>query len=910
MNKFIAKILIAAMVLTTVITPVEFGFAETEASGENSQQQIETEIDTEQKTQQMENGQAEAAEETVEEEMQFLYLDQQQIEAPGTQNIAVSWEDEIDLVTEMLLIYENSSGQQFELKENERTEKSILFTKEFDESETGTYVIKGIKYFIDDTENYLLLDDLEIAAGFEVVDEVTTEEVKEADELTEKVEDNLAVVETNGEDVDDRAVQAQVISVLEEAKVLKASSTSSKKNIVIVLDPGHGGNDPGATRKLGENKYLYERDINLKIANACRDEFKKYSGVTVYMTRTTNSHNPSIAERVSYAAKKNADLLVSLHINAAVSSSAKGAEVWAPNENYKKTIYKEGQEIAQSIQDELVELGLVDRGVKESYSKDNTLYPDKSLADYYGIIRESKKKGFVGIIVEHAFISNASDRKLLTSDTKIKQLGAADALGIANYYGLSKGVWKTTTDGKKYIYNDGTCAKGYIKIGSYYYYFNSSGIMQKYSQTINGKPYYFKSTGRGAGKGWITFKDGTKKYCLGNGKLATGYKKVGSYYYGFGAKTGKMLKYSQTISGKPYYFKSTGKGAGKGWITFKDGTKKYCLGSGKLATGYKKVGEYYYGFSSKTGKMLKYTQKISGKPYYFKSTGKGAGKGWLKFKSGNKKYCYGKGKLAAGYKKIGKYYYYFNSYGTMQKYSQTVNGKPYYFNGSGKAASKGWIKFKNGTKKYCLGNGKLATGTVKIGTTYYDFSSKGTYLGKTASRKYAIAGSSSVTVNQMVAYYKAMRGNKYPSAYSNTEAATIKKFCQIYYNECKAEGIKAEVAFCQAMKETGWLKFGGDVKISQYNFAGIGATGGGKPGHSFDTVTIGIRAHVQHLKAYANKEKLTKKCVDPRFDLVKRGTAPYVQWLGQKANPNGYGWAPAATYGTDIVKMIITLKTY
>ena len=133
---------------------------------------------------------------------------------------------------------------------------------------------------------------------------------------------------------------------------------------------------------------------------------------------------------------------------------------------------------------------------------------------------------------------------------------------------------------------------------------------------------------------------------------------------------------------------------------------------------------------------------------------------------------------------------------------------------------------------------------------------------------------------------------------------------KIYYNECKAEGIRAEVAFCQAMKETGWLKFGGDVKISQYNFAGIGATGGGKPGHSFDTVTIGIRAHVQHLKAYANEDELVKKCVDPRFKLVKRGAAPYVQWLGQKANPNGYRWAPAATYGTDIVKMIITLKTY
>ena len=106
------------------------------------------------------------------------------------------------------------------------------------------------------------------------------------------------------------------------------------------------------------------------------------------------------------------------------------------------------------------------------------------------------------------------------------------------------------------------------------------------------------------------------------------------------------------------------------------------------------------------------------------------------------------------------------------------------------------------------------------------------------------------------------------------------------------------------MKETGWLQFGGDVKASQYNFAGIGATGGGKPGHSFGSIRTGIRAHVQHLKAYANKEALQNTCVDPRFSYVTRGSAPYVEWLGIKANPYGKGWAPAADYGTSIVKMM------
>ena len=74
---------------------------------------------------------------------------------------------------------------------------------------------------------------------------------------------------------------------------------------------------------------------------------------------------------------------------------------------------------------------------------------------------------------------------------------------------------------------------GYVKVGKYYYFYDSDGVMQKYSQIINGKPYYFKSSGKAADKGWLVFSDGTKKYCQGNGKLATGYKKVGKYYYYF-----------------------------------------------------------------------------------------------------------------------------------------------------------------------------------------------------------------------------------------------------------------------------------------------------------------------------------------------------------------------------------------
>ena len=115
-------------------------------------------------------------------------------------------------------------------------------------------------------------------------------------------------------------------------------------------------------------------------------------------------------------------------------------------------------------------------------------------------------------------------------------------------------------------------------------------------------------------------------------------------------------------------------------------------------------------------------------------------------------------------------------------------------------------------------------------------------------------------------------------------------------------------ANAQAMMETGFLRFGGDVKKEQYNFAGLGATGGGNPGNSFSSIRIGIRAQIQHLKAYACDEELNQDCVDTRFDMVKRCAAPYVEWLGQKENPDGVGWAEGANYGEKLRKLLAELK--
>lgn len=164
-----------------------------------------------------------------------------------------------------------------------------------------------------------------------------------------------------------------------------------------------------------------------------------------------------------------------------------------------------------------------------------------------------------------------------------------------------------------------------------------------------------------------------------------------------------------------------------------------------------------------------------------------------------------------------------------------------------------------------------------------------------------IMGDSSASSALLASSFRATVGeSSYPGeTYSPLGAATIDDFARIVVDEARIEGVRAEVVFFQAMKETGWLRFGGSVKVEQCNFCGLGAINS-NPGASasFKDVREGIRAQVQHLKAYASTAPLVNACVDPRFDLVKRGTAPMLEDLDGK-------WAvPGDGYGASIAKMI------
>ncbi|MCQ4924102.1 N-acetylmuramoyl-L-alanine amidase [Tissierella carlieri] len=164
-----------------------------------------------------------------------------------------------------------------------------------------------------------------------------------------------------------------------------------------------------------------------------------------------------------------------------------------------------------------------------------------------------------------------------------------------------------------------------------------------------------------------------------------------------------------------------------------------------------------------------------------------------------------------------------------------------------------------------------------------------------------IMGTAQATVSQMVSF--AMKGNKEPQLPS----CTLKELAEIFVSEAKAEGVRADVAWAQSLHETGYFKYGGIVKASQNNYAGIGALNGNAEGQAanFPTPIIGVRAQIQHLKAYASKEALVNECVDPRFSLVTRGSAEFVEWLGVADNPNGKGWAYLGRgYGASVISLL------
>lgn len=470
-------------------------------------------------------------------------------------------------------------------------------------------------------------------------------------------------------------------------------------------------------------------------------------------------------------------------------------------------------------------------------------------------------------------------------------------LASALTWRLSAGQWQL-------VDRNGTAQTGWQQEKGQWYYLGADGIMRTGWQLIGGRWYYLELSGAMA-SGWKKVGN-TWFYLEPSGTMILGWKAINGRWYYF-AHSGAMVTGWQDIAGERYYFTANGdmvtgwqqlggrwfhfasSGAqNKGWIL--DRSTWYYLdpADGHMHTGWVKAGQYWY-YLAPSGGMLTGWQLISGTWYYLHGDGHMAS-GWFALGS-TWYYLQSSGALATGWLQLGGTWYYLGSSGAMLTGRYVVEGRESSFSPSG-----AWQGYTTA--------GSLSSGAASSNTG----SSQASSTRGFHSIMSAPAASKQATTAAMVRAYQ-RSGAVYPAAeLGRGGAGSIEAFAALVYEEAVAEGVSPELLFAQTMKETGWLRFGGDVKVTQFNFGGISATGGGAGGASFASVREGLRAQVQHLRAYADPSvtqgKLANPLVDPRFAYVRKGSARYVEHLGIKENPQGVGWAAAQGYGTSLAAMM------
>lgn len=520
---------------------------------------VQTQEESEEEEESEDQSQEDSVIEKNANEINYVFVESPYLETPGTERIAVSYGDGTENVLDASLTVRDDEGQETVWDLNTSAGQVYLFTYDFsDESSTGTYEVVSLNVTDEQGEKTVALSDSGMEACFGVneeydgIEELQPLDSEETDAVEKSAEVGATVAEIDPDNVEQSA--KQIADALEEAeeqtdrsdlsasledgatvngrtasKAVSASAASlmaalgtkiqtvaatkarsGNGNVVVALDPGHDSKHTGAS--YGN---LKEEVLTLKIAQYCKEELEKYSGVTVYMTRTTaacpypnnSSSGGDIGDRVIAASKAGADIFVSFHLNSSPASGANGAEVIIPNSNWKPQVAQEGKELAQAILKELQGVGLNLRP-DEIYSRDTTIgekYPDGSLSDYFSVQIYAKEAGIPGIIVEHAFLTNSGDRAHLDSEADLKELGVADATGIAKYLGLSKDGWNkpaltgvsTTASGTTVSWNAVKGAGGYAvyrRSGSSGWTLIGSSTTTSYvdrSKLTNGTTYYY-----------------------------------------------------------------------------------------------------------------------------------------------------------------------------------------------------------------------------------------------------------------------------------------------------------------------------------------------------------------------------------------------------------------------------------
>lgn len=945
--------------------------------------------------------------------LNYLVLDNAYIAVGGTQNVVANIGNEDLAISGGRLLYHRvSDGAAYEMAATGTDGNGLRFSETFaDESRTGEYALDAIIYEKDGQEYQINLSDAGMDVRFGVNTEVETNpDAEVVDEATTDVDMDVVSFDENGNQTSEDSIADAIATQKAEAAESGISTARYNGNVVVVLDPGHDGTHGGSSA----NGFV-EAQLNLKIAQYCKAELEEYYGVTVYMTRDSAScpngggdNKSCLQRRADIARDMGANLFVSLHNNYSSASSASGAEIWYPNQNYNPWTSQVGGSAASCILEQLTSLGLKGRGTQIRNANEDK-YPDGSAADYYAVIRHCKEYGIPGIIVEHAFMSNSSDAaNFLSNDEGLKKLGVADATGIAQYFGLKKEKpeeYSAVFDAAYYAdrypdlktafgNDDSALLQHFIQYGmaegrqgssqfDVYSYKNLyPDLRAAFGNNLKSYYMHYISSGKSEGRKATGVNTLQKPITTYNG---IDYSAVYDYNYYLKKHSDLAKIYTNDDIGLLAHFVNCGMSEGRQAkdsfdvfsyrnqyqdlrVAFGNNLKSYYMhyisngkAEGRKATGVKSIQNpittyngvdysavYDYNFYIKKYSDLAriYTNDEVGLLAHFVNCGMAEGRqAKADFDVFSYRNQYQDLRLAFG-KDLKSYYFHYMNSGKKERRTAAgvkvlqnpvtiYNGTDYsavydynYYNSKYsdlKSAFKGddidlLAHFvNNGMKEGRQASKKFNVQIYKnnymdlqqafgndLKPYYMHYIQNGKAEGRNAESQiyHSVITKSTTTVNQMVNYYNAKAS--YPAYYGNANVPDIRSFCQVYYDEATAEGVDPALAFTQAMKETGFLKFTGQVKIDQFNFAGMGVTDASTNGDSYQNVREGIRAHVQHLKAYAVKNPtFANPVVDKRysswFAANRSGTAPYIEWLGISENPSGFGWATEKGYGYSIL---------
>lgn len=945
--------------------------------------------------------------------LNYLVLDNAYIAVGGTQNVVANiGNEDLAIGGGRLLYHRVSDGAAYEMAATETDGNGLRFSETFaDESRTGEYALDAIIYEKDAQEYQINLSDAGMDVRFGVNTEVETNpDAEVVDEATTDVDMDVVSFDENGNQTSEDSIADAIATQKAEAAESGISTARYNGNVVVVLDPGHDGTHGGSSA----NGFV-EAQLNLKIAQYCKAELEEYYGVTVYMTRDSAScpngggdNKSCLQRRADIARDMGANLFVSLHNNYSSASSASGAEIWYPNQNYNPWTSQVGGSAASCILEQLTSLGLKGRGTQIRNANEDK-YPDGSAADYYAVIRHCKEYGIPGIIVEHAFMSNSSDAaNFLSNDEGLKKLGVADATGIAQYFGLKKEKpeeYSAVFDAAYYAdrypdlktafgNDDSALLQHFIQYGmaegrqgssqfDVYSYKNLyPDLRAAFGNNLKSYYMHYISSGKSEGRKATGVNTLQKPITTYNG---IDYSAVYDYNYYLKKHSDLAKIYTNDDIGLLAHFVNCGMSEGRQAkdsfdvfsyrnqyqdlrVAFGNNLKSYYMhyisngkAEGRKATGVKSIQNpittyngvdysavYDYNFYIKKYSDLAriYTNDEVGLLAHFVNCGMAEGRqAKADFDVFSYRNQYQDLRLAFG-KDLKSYYFHYMNSGKKERRTAAgvkvlqnpvtiYNGTDYsavydynYYNSKYsdlKSAFKGddidlLAHFvNNGMKEGRQASKKFNVQIYKnnymdlqqafgndLKPYYMHYIQNGKAEGRNAESQiyHSVITKSTTTVNQMVNYYNAKAS--YPAYYGNANVPDIRSFCQVYYDEATAEGVDPALAFTQAMKETGFLKFTGQVKIDQFNFAGMGVTDASTNGDSYQNVREGIRAHVQHLKAYAVKNPtFANPVVDKRysswFAANRSGTAPYIEWLGISENPSGFGWATEKGYGYSIL---------